>query len=194
MSAWKASAVRSKCSLMWSSNCSGMPGGNPNTGHVARRFRGQLEAALDLANLVGVLVDGSADRSRRGPSRRPAQLAERANRECSGSGACARARTSGVAPLPNSRSNTTCGLSSIGSGLVRGDGLDFAGRRQPDPRDRIRVRAAVAFAAVAGARVRILDGELQRRQQRSPDRSSARSADRSSRCRPWRRIPRSSAA
>jgi hypothetical protein len=27
-------------------------------------------------------------------------------------------RTSGVAPLPNSRSNTFCGLSSIGSGLV----------------------------------------------------------------------------
>jgi hypothetical protein len=30
------------------------------------------------------------------------------------------ARTSGVDPLPNNRSNTTCGLSSIGSGLVRG--------------------------------------------------------------------------
>ena len=30
------------------------------------------------------------------------------------------ARNSGVAPLPNSRSNTTCGLSSIGRGLVRG--------------------------------------------------------------------------
>jgi len=30
------------------------------------------------------------------------------------------ARTSGVAPLPNRRSKTTCGLSSIGSGLVRG--------------------------------------------------------------------------
>ena len=29
------------------------------------------------------------------------------------------ARISGVAPLPNSRSNTTCGFSSIGSGLVR---------------------------------------------------------------------------
>ena len=29
------------------------------------------------------------------------------------------ARTSGVAPLPNSRSNTTCGFSSIGSGAVR---------------------------------------------------------------------------
>jgi len=29
-------------------------------------------------------------------------------------------RTSGVAPLPNRRSKTTCGLSSIGSGLVRG--------------------------------------------------------------------------
>src|SRR5262245_255666 len=28
------------------------------------------------------------------------------------------ARTSGVEPLPNSRSNTFCGLSSIGSGLV----------------------------------------------------------------------------
>src|SRR5262249_46150459 len=28
------------------------------------------------------------------------------------------ARTSGVAPLPNRRSNTFCGLSSIGSGLV----------------------------------------------------------------------------
>ena len=32
------------------------------------------------------------------------------------------ARTSGVAPLPNRRSKTTCGLSSIGSGLVRGIG------------------------------------------------------------------------
>ena len=30
------------------------------------------------------------------------------------------ARTSGVEPLPNSRSKTTCGFSSIGSGLVRG--------------------------------------------------------------------------
>ena len=29
------------------------------------------------------------------------------------------ARTSGVEPLPNSRSNTACGFSSIGSGLVR---------------------------------------------------------------------------
>ena len=29
------------------------------------------------------------------------------------------ARTSGVPPLPNSRSNTTCGFSSIGSGAVR---------------------------------------------------------------------------
>ncbi len=28
-------------------------------------------------------------------------------------------RISGVVPLPNSRSKTTCGLSSIGSGLVR---------------------------------------------------------------------------
>ncbi len=36
------------------------------------------------------------------------------------------ARTSGVAPLPNRRSNTTCGLSSIGSGLVRAIG-SFAG-------------------------------------------------------------------
>src|SRR5262245_7292645 len=30
------------------------------------------------------------------------------------------ARNSGVDPLPKSRSNTTCGFSSIGSGLVRG--------------------------------------------------------------------------
>src|SRR5687768_18541567 len=30
------------------------------------------------------------------------------------------ARCSGVEPLPNRRSKTTCGLSSIGSGLVRG--------------------------------------------------------------------------
>ena len=29
------------------------------------------------------------------------------------------ARTSRVEPLPNRRSNTTCGFSSIGSGLVR---------------------------------------------------------------------------
>jgi hypothetical protein len=29
------------------------------------------------------------------------------------------ARTSGVAPDPNRRSKTTCGFSSIGSGLVR---------------------------------------------------------------------------
>jgi hypothetical protein len=29
------------------------------------------------------------------------------------------ARSSGVPPLPNSRSKTTCGLSSIGSGAVR---------------------------------------------------------------------------
>ena len=74
------------------------------------------------------------------------------------------ARTSGVAPLPNSRSNTTCGLSSIGSGLVRGVGSPSR-RRQLDPRDRIRVRAAVAFAAVAGAGVGIFNRKLQRRQQ-----------------------------
>ena len=74
-------------------------------------------------------------------------------------------RSSGVAPLPNRRSNTTCGLSSIGSGLVQRHRL--AGRRrQVDPRDGIRVGAAVAFAAVARARVRVFDGQLQRRQQR----------------------------
>ena len=75
------------------------------------------------------------------------------------------ARCSGVEPLPNRRSKTTCGLSSIGSGLVRGT-VSFRRRRQLDPRDRVRVRAAVALAAVARARVRILDGQLQRRQQR----------------------------
>ena len=32
------------------------------------------------------------------------------------------ARISGVAPLPNSRSKTACGFSSIGSGLVRSSG------------------------------------------------------------------------
>ena len=32
------------------------------------------------------------------------------------------ARTSGVAPLPNRRSKTTWGLSSMGRGLVRGVG------------------------------------------------------------------------
>ena len=36
------------------------------------------------------------------------------------------ARTSGVEPLPNRRSKTTCGFSSIGSGLVRGT-VSFSG-------------------------------------------------------------------
>jgi hypothetical protein len=40
------------------------------------------------------------------------------------------ARTSGVAPLPNKRSNTTCGLSSIGNGLVRRIG-SFSGVGSP---------------------------------------------------------------
>ena len=38
------------------------------------------------------------------------------------------ARTSGVAPLPNSRSKTACGFSSIGSGLVRSGSLGGVGR------------------------------------------------------------------
>ena len=36
------------------------------------------------------------------------------------------ARTSGVEPLPNRRSKTTCGFSSIGRGLVRGT-VSFSG-------------------------------------------------------------------
>ena len=53
---------------MCSSNCSGTPGGRSKLGHVARRFCGQLEAPLDLADLVDVLIDDAAIGRRRDPS------------------------------------------------------------------------------------------------------------------------------
>ena len=63
-------------------------------------------------------------------------------------------RNSGELPSPNIRSNTTCGLISIGSGRV--------GRL---PGDGVGIDAAVALAAVRGIRPRVLEAELQGGQQ-----------------------------
>ena len=97
-----------------------MPGGKSITGTSFDAFAASCRAALDLADLVGVLVDGPAVA---GAEHLP-QAAQLAEQRIENASVLAQtgARTSGVAPLPNSRSNTTCGLSSIGSGLVRGVG------------------------------------------------------------------------
>ena len=98
-----------------------MPGGQLHLRHVGRRLGGNLQPALDLANLVGVLIDGPAIARAECPWQ-AGQLARDAQSSMLRLCRSRSARSSGVAPLPNRRSKTTCGLSSIGSGLVRGSG------------------------------------------------------------------------
>src|SRR3989441_3456277 len=130
--------------------------------HVCGRLGGELDAALDLANLVGVLIDR--------PAVAGAELLHQA-------GQLAADGIENAAVLPHARDAHLRSRAAAEESLEdrlwielhrqRTGPLNFAGRRrQADPRDRVRVRAAIALTAVARARVRIFDRELQRRQQR----------------------------
>ncbi len=85
-----------------------------------RSLHGDLQPPLDLADVLGIVVE-----PRRGRRRRlrcaDGRGCRSANPECCGPACAARSRCSAVLPSPNMRSNTTCGFSSIGSGWVGED-------------------------------------------------------------------------
>jgi len=120
MSAWKASASRSNCSLMCSSNVCGTPIG---TGMLSGAT---VDAFIAICRRRSISRTSSAycsSRTRsacgtcgissfRLPLTESRMLASRSRRAL---------RISGELPSPNIRSNTTCGLISIGSGRLGAD-------------------------------------------------------------------------
>ena len=85
---------------------------------VRRGLRRDLQAALDLPHVLRVLVEPRAIRRRSTLDLEAATGLPSASRGCCGRRCRRAARSSAVLPSPNIRSNTTCGLSSIGSGFV----------------------------------------------------------------------------
>ena len=170
MSAWKASASRSNCSLMCSSKVCGTPTGTVmSRRRHGRRLHRDLQPALDLANVLRVVVDAARGRRSSTSLRRRVRLPVSESRMLP-----SRLRSLGRAALPCCRLRTCArtppaGFNSIGSGV---------GRRGPG--DGVGVGAAVALAAVARIRARILDRRAAWTASGSRGRSSARSSDRSS--------------
>ena len=131
-------------------------------GHADRRF-GQLRGRSGTA--CRPFECGARSRERRPDTRSGAtrsagrqiaaqrrDLVHAPNRAGCGSVCWRAARSASLLPSPNSFSNTTCGLFSIGSGVV---GVL--------PGDRVRVSAGVARAAAEG---HVFDRKLERRQRR----------------------------
>ena len=122
-SVWKASSSMSYISRMWSSNFGGMPGRRVDVGvgRLAAEPLGAVDALFDLADAGQVLVELAAGRAppsslleARGVVEdevedRPLLLA---------GGACRLARRSPGPPAPKSRSKTSRGFGSGGTGVV----------------------------------------------------------------------------
>ena len=125
--------------------------------HVRQRIAvlllGLLDAPLDLAQRVEILVHARCDRS--GPSRAPSRaMSSVTQSRMLPFFRSSALRSAAVPPSPNSRSNTTRGFASVGSGVVL--------RR---PRERVHVHAVEAVVAVADDVVEV-GRELERRQRR----------------------------
>ena len=157
MSAWKASASRSNCSLMCSSKVCGTPTGTLiSVGRDRRGLHGDLQPALDLADVLGVVVEPRAIGRRRTSLRRRERLPVSESR---------------MLPSRLRRAGALLGRAAVSEHALEHHlriqlHRQRLGRRGPG--DRVGVGAAVTLAAVAGIRARILDRELHGRHQVIP--------------------------
>ena len=155
--------VRSKCILMCASKSSGIPCGSSIGGTAAEAC-----AASCIRRSISRTSSAYSSTVRRSLAPRffltPDKFRTSRSPECSGSA------SSALRALPESRRFQTDAqkppedrvpsAEAWFASTVSSAGVSF------DPRNRIRVRAAISFTAIGGTGVRIFDGELQRRQQR----------------------------
>ena len=153
MSARSASASRSKCSLMCSSNDSGTPTGtNVSGGAAAVAFAAICRRRSISRTSSRVLVEAQAI-GRIEPDFEPRQASDERVED---------------APVVLPARGALLGRAAVAEHALEHDlrvQLHRQRGRRRRPRDAVRVGAAVAFAAVARVRAGIFDGELHRREQ-----------------------------